>query len=379
MNEKEKEEAKLNGFVLAGKTGAGKTTLLNAIFGKEVGKVERSLTSVTQFSKVFYYKMQNGKCISLIDTPGLSDSNVLENKNIDIIHLENITEVISKENIRLKGILFLVNFQNERFDSDEQKALIRYNQLFPLRRFWQNLIVIFTHHFADPDGDTENEMRENRDKSNGKIFSNIMDKVKDVSDIIDYKELRVKYFNSYSPVKNDKQKIKNIKVRDDLEIDLDYLTKTEPLFSQIEIIHVKNQIIKDEKTGKKFITELEIYGFFDLNGKKPLYEKRKIISQVELTKENEEELPAPEIDLKVINAQKDEKDHLHIETNKGNKENSNYIKYKGTKVGLGVGGIGGAIVGGIAVGVGALAALPAVGVGLGIAAVGTIIGSFFNN
>ena len=379
MNEKEKEEAKLNGFVLAGKTGAGKTTLLNAIFGKEVGKVERSLTSVTQNSKVYYYKMQNGKCISLIDTPGLSDSNVLENKNIDIIHLENITEVISKENIRLKGILFLVNFQNERFDSDEQKALMRYNQLFPLRRFWKNLIVIFTHHFADPDGDTENEMRENRDKSNGKIFSNIMNKVKEVSDVIDYKELRVKYFNSYSPVKNDKQKNKNIKVRDDLEIDLDYLTNTEPLFSQIEIIHVKNQIIKDEKTGKKFITELEIYGFFDLNGKKPLYEKRKIISQVELTKENEEELPAPEIDLKVINAQKDEKDHLHIKTNKGTEENSNYIKYKGTKVGLGVGGIGGAIVGGIAIGVGALAALPAVGVGLGIAAVGTIIGSFFNN
>ena len=378
MNEKEKEEAKLNGFVLAGKTGAGKTTLLNAIFGKEVGKVERSLTSVTQNSQVFYYKMQNGKCISLIDTPGLSDSNVLENKNIDIIHLENITEVISKENIRLKGILFLVNFQNERFDSDEQKALMRYNQLFPLRRFWKNLIVIFTHHFADPDGDTENEMRENRDKSNGKIFSNIMVKVKEVSDVIDYKELRVKYFNSYSPVKNDKQKNKNIKVRDDLEIDLDYLTNTEPLFSQIEIIHVKNQIINDEKTGKKFIAELEIYGFFDLNGKKPLYEKRKIISQVELTKENEKELPAPEIDLKVINAQKDEKDHLHIETNKGNEENSNYIKYKGTKVGLGVGGIGGAIVGGIAIGVGALAALPAVGVGLGIAAVGTIIGSFFN-
>ena len=378
MNEKEKEQAKLNGFVLAGKTGAGKTTLLNAIFGKEVGKVERSLTSVTQNSQVFYYKMQNGKCISLIDTPGLSDSNVLENKNIDIIHLENITEVISKENIRLKGILFLVNFQNERFDSDEQKALMRYNQLFPLRRFWKNLIVIFTHHFADPDGDTENEMRENRDKSNGKIFSNIMVKVKEVSDVIDYKELRVKYFNSYSPVKNDKQKNKNIKVRDDLEIDLDYLTNTEPLFSQIEIIHVKNQIINDEKTGKKFIAELEIYGFFDLNGKKPLYEKRKIISQVELTKENEKELPAPEIDLKVINAQKDEKDHLHIETNKGNEENSNYIKYKGTKVGLGVGGIGGAIVGGIAIGVGALAALPAVGVGLGIAAVGTIIGSFFN-
>ena len=88
---------------------------------------------------------------------------------------------------------------------------MRYNQLFPLRRFWKNLIVIFEHHFDDPDGDTENEMRENRDKSNGKIFSNIMDKVKEISDVIDYKELRVKYFNSYSPVKNDKQKKKILK------------------------------------------------------------------------------------------------------------------------------------------------------------------------
>ena len=175
--------------------------------------------------------MQNGKCISLIDTPGLSDSKVLENKNIDNIHLGNITEVISNENIRLKGILFLVNVQNERFDSDEQKALMRYNQLFPLRRFLKNLMVIFTHHFADSDGDTENEMRENRDKSNGKIFSNIMDKAKDVSDVFDYKELRVKKFNSYSPIKNDKQKNKNIKVRDELESDLDYLSNTDPLFS----------------------------------------------------------------------------------------------------------------------------------------------------
>ena len=236
MNTKEKEKAKINGFVLAGKTGAGKTTLLNAMFGKEVGKVERSLNSVTQESTVYYYKTQNGKCISLIDTPGLSDSNSLEKINIDFIHLENITEVISKENIRLKGILFLVNFQNERFDSDEQKALLRYNELFPLRRFWKNIIIIFTHNFGDPDGDSKEEMKAQRDISNGNIFSKIMDKVKNVSDVIKYNELKIKYFNSYSPTKNDNQKKKNIIVRDELEKELNLLCETEPLFSQIEII-----------------------------------------------------------------------------------------------------------------------------------------------
>ena len=64
-----------------------------------------------------------------------------------------------------------------------------------------------------------------------------------------------------------------------MEIDLDYLSNTDPLFSQIKIIHVKNQIIKDEKTRKKFIAELEIYEFFDLNGKKSLYEKKNYFSR----------------------------------------------------------------------------------------------------
>lgn len=36
LNDIEINEAKQNGFILAGKTGAGKTTLLNAIFGKIV-------------------------------------------------------------------------------------------------------------------------------------------------------------------------------------------------------------------------------------------------------------------------------------------------------------------------------------------------------
>ena len=376
MNSKEKEKARLNGFVLAGKTGAGKTTLLNAMFGKEVGKVERSLNSVTQESTVYYYKTQNGKCISLIDTPGLSDSNSLEKINIDFIHLENITEVISKENIRLKGILFLVNFQNERFDSDEQKALLRYNELFPLRRFWKNIIIIFTHNFGDPDGDSKEEMKAQRDISNGIIFSKIMDKVKNVSDVIKYNELKIKYFNSYSPTKNDNQKKKNIIVRDELEKELNLLCETEPLFSQIEIIHAKNQKYKDEKTGKKYIVEYKIYGFFDLNGKKPLYEKKKIISQKEI-ESDEENLPAPDINVEVIKAKKDSEDNLNLETQKGDKNNSIYLKYKGTKTGLGIGSVGGAILGGI-LGFSGIASLPAIGIGLGIAAAGTLIGSFFN-
>ena len=374
LSEKEKEEAKQNGFILAGKTGAGKTTLLNAVFGKEVGLAKRSLEAVTTNSSIYYCRLENGNCVSLVDTPGLSDTNRTENKDIDNIHLEEIQKVISEQKIHIKGILFLVNFQNERFDADEQDALLNYNRVFPLRRFWKNLIVIFTHHFADPDGDDEDEMKRNRDKSNGDIFSKIMDKVKDVSDVIDYNNLKIRYFNSYSPVKNEKQRKKNIKVRDDLEILLTELSKNEPLFNQIEIMHIKNY--KIQENGKEYLAEVEIIGYFDLNHE-PLKETIKVLNREEITTQDEDEIPPTEVNIDVYNAKKNE-DNNNLEINKeeGTKENSNYVNnYTGTKIGAGVvgtaAGIGGAVLAGIA----GFGASPIIGVGAGVAVIGAGIGA----
>ena len=122
LNDEEKEKAKQNGFILVGKTGTGKTTILNAIFNKVVGKVESSAESVTKITSIYYYKLKNGNVISLVDTPGLADSERTENKNIDKMHLDGITKAISEEKIHIKGILFFVNFQNKRFNVDEQEA-----------------------------------------------------------------------------------------------------------------------------------------------------------------------------------------------------------------------------------------------------------------
>ena len=51
-------------------------------------------------------------------------------------------------------------------------------------------------------------MKQEREKSNGKIFPELMNKVKNVSDVIDYRNLNIKYFNSYSPMNNDRKKSK---------------------------------------------------------------------------------------------------------------------------------------------------------------------------
>ena len=135
LNDEEKEKAKQNGFILVGKTGTEKTTILNAIFNKVVGKAVNIAKSVTKNSSIYYYKLKNGNVISLVDTPGLADSERTENKNIDKMHLDGITKAISEEKIHI--------------DADEKEALLNYNTLFPLKNFRKCVVIVYSHFFAD--------------------------------------------------------------------------------------------------------------------------------------------------------------------------------------------------------------------------------------
>ena len=375
LTKSEINKAKQNGFVISGKTGAGKTTLLNAMFGKEKGVAKRSSEAVTQETTVYYYKLENGKCISIVDTPGLSDTRMIKDPNIDNIHLDQIEKAISKENIHIKGILFLVNFQNERFDADEQEALLKYNQLFPLKRFWKNIIIIFTHYYHDPDGDDEEEMKVARDKSNAAIFEKLMERVKEVSDIIDYSQLNTKYFNSFSPIKKDSQIKKNIKVRDELEIELDKLISSPPLFTKIEIITVSNFKIEDKEQNKKYLAEIEVVGFFDLNNT-PLNEKVKVISKKEVSETEFNNTKQGKAKVQVCKAIKNKLGNLYYITEEGNSSNSTYLKLGHSALGGAIGGVGVGILGGIGIAA-SIVSLPVVGVGAAIATgVGAIIGYF---
>lgn len=326
FSEAELEEAKKNGFILTGKTGAGKSTFINVLLGKETAKVERSLNKVTTDPQVYYHRLKNGKCISLVDTPGLSDTDINE-EDIDKKHLKNIEETISKEKIHIKGMLFLVNFQEERFDGSEQEALLNYNKIFPLKKFWEHLVVIFTHWFPDPDGDTLEEMIESRNESNGKLFKNLMEKVKDVSNVIDYKNLKFKYFNSYCPVKKDKQKEINEKNRDETEKLLDDFIKEEPLFCQIEIVEVKNEIIKEKE--KTYSVDYELVCYFDFNHA-PLKTDRNVLRREELieNKESNKSPPPPPTISKpiVMKAKKNEKGNLQYTKEEGNEKNSKIVQ-----------------------------------------------------
>jgi GTPase Era involved in 16S rRNA processing len=356
--------ARQNGFILTGKTGTGKSTLLNVIFSQEVAEAKKYAFAVTKESQVYYLKLNNGRYISLVDTPGLSDPDIVCNdqKDLDNIHLKGIEKIISDEKIHIKGILFLVNFQLERFDESEQRALISYNKIFPLKRFWKHLIVIFTHDYSDPNGDTPDEMRQSRDESNSLIFSKLMEKVKNVSDVINYKELRIKYYNSYSPVRNENQKIQNTKNKEDLEILLNDLSQKQPLFCQIEVKRINNE--KIEENGKKYLIDYETIGYFDLNHL-PIKEITTLIKKEEIKEKANQYIPPPSLNVDVYKAQQNNKGVLNYTKIKGDKNSSKYLK---NKIGAGVGGVGGAAlgafgglayVGGVTTGTGVMAAITA--------------------
>ena len=301
--------------------------------------------------------------ITILDTPGLMDPKALQDPNIDNVHLSKITETIQNENIKIKGIIFLVNFQNERFDLSEQDALINYNKIFPLKNFWKHIFIVFTHYFADPDGDSEEDMKKIKDQSNRKIIGKIMDKIKLISDVINYNDLTTKYFNSFCPVRNDKQRAKNQKNKKELEVILDQISQKEPLFSKIEMFEYKN--FPYEENNKYYKTNLIILGYFGLT-KKPIKEKRFQIGKNEITNEEYSKLKNDfsNIKIKTFLAEKDDNGDLKPTTNNDPKNSYYGDLFKNS-------GIGGLI--GAGVGAAAGLALSFTPLGAGIA-LGTIIG-----
>ena len=262
-------EAKENCFILLGKTGTGKTSLLNLIYGDEIGKIGFGSKSETKESSYYCIKEEiNSKkvCFSIIDTPGLYDSDGRENDE----NMKNSTkDLIAKENMKIKGILFLSNFQNERFDYSEINSLIQYNSFFPLKNFWQHVILIFTHYYGDPDGDSKEEIREKANKNLSLIFSQLMERIKEVSTPVKFSELEKLYINTHSKIKTEKQKKDNEVYKNIIFEKIKKFMELEPMYNKLCFFDFKNIEVEKYK-GYVFNAQLELF----------LDEKNNIINKI---------------------------------------------------------------------------------------------------
>lgn len=255
-------KCKENGFILIGKTGVGKTSLLNVIYGDEVGKVGHSSKSETKQSNYYCVKeffQDEIIYFSIIDTPGLYDT---QGVDVDINQKRDIQLLVSKEKIKIKGILFLSNFQNERFDYSEQVTLLEYNALFPMKDFWNRLILIFTHFYSDPDGDSKEEIQERALKNFTNIINRIMEKIKDVSNPIEFIDLNRKYINVYSKIKNENQIKNNKSIRDNLLLEISKYVKFNPMFNKLKIFHFKKYEIEEKD---EYIYDCDLILYLDLD------------------------------------------------------------------------------------------------------------------
>ena len=302
LTEEEILESKENCFILLGKTGTGKTSLLNLIYGEDIGKVGNESKSET--SKSSYYCIKetiNSKtiCFSIIDTPGLYDSR--GNKE-DKLMKDNTKELISRENIKIKGIFFLSNFQNERFDYSEIDSLFQYNAFFPLKNFWKHLILIFTHYYGDPDGDSKEEIRENSNNNLIPIFSELMEKIKEVSTPMEFLKLERIYVNVHSRIKSENQKKDNLLYKKQILEKIFQFSQFEPMYNKFCVFKFQNIEVNKYK---EYLFDSKLELFLDINNK-IMNKKFEMINMIK----NDNIKEKNKIELNLVNCEVNEKGNL---------------------------------------------------------------------
>ena len=247
-------------------------------------------------------------------------------------------KLVSNENIKVKGLLFLSNFQNERFDASEQFSLVEYNAIFPLKEFWKRIILIFTHYYGDPDGDSKEEIKERADKNLGELMDVIMNKTKDVSEKISYNQLNRQYINIYAKIKNKSQIKSNQEIKQKLLLEITNYIKFSPMFTKLKILNFEKCELKP---GDEYIYDCDYYMYCDSNDKL-IHEDFKIINKYKKTKNMKIE---QKINLKIENCEINTQGNLVKKTKK--KEGFMDICKKYTGEGLTILSIIGSICSGI--------------------------------
>ena len=322
LTKEELSKCKENGFILIGKTGVGKTALLNVLYGEDIGKVGHTTKSETKTSNYYCIKESFGEeniYFCIVDTPGLYDTS---GKEADDNQKQEIMRLVSNEDIKIKGLLFLSNFQNERFDASEQFSLVEYNAIFPLKEFWKRIILIFTHYYGDPDGDSKEEIQERADKNLAELLDVIMNKTKDVSEKISYNKLNKQYINIYAKIKNASQIKSNQTIKQKLLLEIANYSKLTPMFTKLKILNFEKYELKP---GDEYIYDCDYYMYFDSNDKL-IHEDFKIKNKYKKSKNMKKE---QKINLNVENCEINSQGNLVKKTKKKEGILDIFKKYKG--------------------------------------------------
>ena len=127
----------VNNILVLGKSGVGKTTFINTIIKSNIFKTSDGRDICTRIFQIGRLDFE-GKQYSFIDTPGFDDPR--GESEIEI----GINKVIS-ETPNIKCFILLFNIHEGRMDQSTAKLLEKLIKRFPIKNFWEHIIVVRTH------------------------------------------------------------------------------------------------------------------------------------------------------------------------------------------------------------------------------------------
>ena len=236
-------------IITLGETGSGKSSFCNTLFSSKQFLVGDSLDSQTEKVEGKYAENEYSD-IFIIDTPGTNDSEGERKDNENIQEMKNYI----KKNPRIKGILMVFNFNDNRLKGSVKKSIKLFYEFFPMNNFWEHVIILFSHY------DTENiERKKLLQKEFTSKLKELAILIKNVNPKLIVPDSFPMFFcNLKEPNENEKANIKKI---------ISSFRKMRPMFKEIKEI-IEPDVITSNKQGNvttylHIVNKLTTYIDFD--------------------------------------------------------------------------------------------------------------------
>ena len=235
----------VSSIIVLGETGTGKSSFCNNLCLQPKCIVGEGLNSETE-------RVQGIRCegiyndIFIIDTPGLNDSNGSEQ---DAQNINTMNEYIRK-NPRIKGIIILLKFTDNRITGSVKDSLKAFADMFPMNEFWSHVIFILSHFYANTP--------EEKERRKEKLLRNYK---KEIREIMKQTKIVHPNFNIPEDIKIFFCELKNPNEETKTEISnaIQFLRGKQQMFKKIEVREeepkVKNTTILGNTKTVEYIKE----------------------------------------------------------------------------------------------------------------------------
>ena len=235
----------ISSIIVLGETGTGKSSFCNNLCIEPKCLVGEGLNSETE-------RVQGIRCegiyndIFIIDTPGLNDSNGSEQD----AHNINIMNEYIRQNPRIKGIIILLKFTDNRITGSVKDSLKAFADMFPMNEFWSHVIFILSHFYANTP--------EEKERRKEKLLRNYK---KEIREIMKQTKIVHPNFNIPEDIKIFFCELKNPNEETKAEISnaIQFLREKQQMFKKIEVREeepkIKNTTILGNTKTVEYIKE----------------------------------------------------------------------------------------------------------------------------